>query len=172
MKRYLFSFIFFLLLVAFDQYTKYLAVIHLKGTDGISVITGVFKLLYLENHGAAFGIFQNRQFFLLVTVIVVLALLLFFYGRIPNTKRFIPLSILVVLTVSGAVGNMIDRIQTGVVTDFLYFELIDFPIFNVADCYVVIAVFAMTFLFIFYYSEDEVEQIFSFRKKEQNISEQ
>lgn len=171
MKRYLYSFFIFLLLVAFDQYTKYWAVINLKGTDGINIIPDVFKLLYLENHGAAFGMFQNQRVFLLVTVVAVLGLLMFFYVKIPDTKRFIPLSALVVLISGGAVGNMIDRIVNGMVTDFLYFELIDFPIFNVADCYVVIAVFAIAFLFIFYYSEDEIEQIFSFRKKEQNISE-
>lgn len=171
MKRYLYSIFLFILLVLFDQYTKYIAANNLKGTEGFDILPGVFKLLYIENHGAAFGSFQDQRIFLLVTVIVVLGLLIFFYIKIPDTKRFMPLNMLVVLAAGGAVGNMIDRIFIGKVRDFLYFELINFPVFNVADCYVVIAVFVIAFLFVFYYGEDEVEKIFSFNKKEKNISE-
>ena len=61
------------------------------------------------------------------------------------------------LLVSGAVGNMIDRLTQKYVVDFLYFKLIDFPIFNVADCYVVIATFSLILLFFFFYSDEELE---------------
>ena len=65
---------------------------------------------------------------------------------------------------SGAAGNLIDRVSQGYVVDFLYFKLIDFPIFNVADCYVVIAAFAAVFCIMFYYNDEDLE-IFRIKKR-------
>ena len=58
--------------------------------------------------------------------------------------------------VAGAIGNMIDRVSLGYVVDFLYFKLIDFPIFNVADCYVTVATAAAAVLIMFSYKEEEL----------------
>ena len=57
---------------------------------------------------------------------------------------------------AGAVGNMIDRISQGYVVDFLYFKLINFPIFNVADCYVTIAAACLVILIMFYYKDEDM----------------
>ena len=73
------------------------------------------------------------------------------------------MEVLLVLLASGAIGNMADRAIYGYVTDFLYFELIDFPIFNVADCYVVIAAFTAAFYILFYYKDEDFE-IFKLKK--------
>ena len=70
------------------------------------------------------------------------------------------------MIVSGAAGNLIDRVVQGYVVDFLYFKLIDFPIFNVADCYVTVATAILLFLLMFYYSDEELEAL-SPRRKEQ-----
>lgn len=70
----------------------------------------------------------------------------------------------VVFIAAGAVGNMIDRLFYGYVIDFFYFSLIDFPIFNVADCYVVVAAFFAAILVGFYYKEEEL----TFWKREKN----
>ena len=151
-----------LLLLGIDQFTKYLVTVYLKDTSGIALIPDVFELQYLENKGAAFGILQKQRLFLLLLSVLILLIIFFFYSRIPAERRFLPLRIVAVILVSGASGNMIDRILNGYVIDFLYFKLIHFPIFNVADCYVVISVIIAFFLVCFYYKEDD----FTFFKKE------
>ena len=135
--------------VLFDQWTKLLVLTHLKGHDSYIVIKNVFELEYLENRGAAFGIMQNKQYIFVAGAVLICIVLLILYRRIPPAKKYIPLRICAVLLAAGAAGNMIDRIRFDYVIDFLYFRLIDFPIFNVADCYVVISciVFALLILF-------------------------
>lgn len=149
----------FLLLVAADQLTKQLAVISLKGNSGTTIIKNVFKLFYLENHGAAFGIFQEQRVPLLIITVVVLALIGYIFSRIPYESKFRPINWILVILAAGAVGNMIDRIINGYVVDFLYFELINFPVFNVADCYVVIGAILAVILIIFYYDDSDLDRI-------------
>lgn len=158
-----------ILLLFLDQITKYWAIVSLKNTQGISLISDVFRFQYLENHGAAFGILQNQRWFLLVTTILVLVLMGVIYGKLPDTNRYAFLRFVGILIAAGAVGNMIDRIYRGYVIDFLYFELIDFPIFNVADCYVVIAAFLAFFLVCFYYKDEDFD--FLKRRKQKNTQE-
>lgn len=153
------------ILVFLDQWTKTLAVKYLMGNSGISIIPGVFRLQYLENRGAAFGMLQNQQSFFALMTIIVLSLLIFLYYKLPASKRYMPLEYNIILLVSGAIGNFIDRTTQSYVVDFLYFELIDFPIFNVADCYVVIATAIFALLILFYYKEEELS-FFTFKKKE------
>ena len=73
----------------------------------------------------------------------------------PENRRYLPLRSCAVLLCAGAVGNMIDRVRLGYVIDFFYFRLIDFPIFNVADCYVVAACIVFALLVLFYYREED-----------------
>lgn len=156
MKKYIFGLIGFIILLVVDRFTK-LAALSIKGTDGIPVIKGVFRFLYLENHGAAFGVLQNQRFFLLCITAIILIAVIAAYIKVPFTKKYFPISMLLILIVSGATGNMIDRIIYGYVIDFLYFELIDFPIFNVADCYIVIAAVLGAILIMFYYNDEDLE---------------
>ena len=144
----------FILLVISDQLSKHLAVLNLKGGDGIVLIDGVFELRYLENRGAAFGMMQNMQYFFVAGAVIICMVIAFLYTRIPHTARYIPLRFCAVLLCAGALGNMIDRIRLNYVVDFFYFRLIDFPIFNVADCYVVIACLLFVILILFYYKEE------------------
>lgn len=164
LKKYILGIISFIILLAADQITKLAALTNLQGTEGIPVINGVFRLLYLENHGAAFGVLQNQRFLLLFITIIILLAIIIVYTKIPFTKKYIPMDIVLVLLAAGAVGNMIDRVSNGYVIDFLYFELIDFPIFNIADCYVVIAAIYAMVLILFYYKDEDFE-IFRFWKK-------
>ena len=160
-------FIFFIGLgvsIGLDQFTKHLAVVHLKGQKPFVLIKGVFEFYYSENRGAAFGMLQGRQgFFFLIAAAVILAVLWAVY-RMPAGKRYLPLRCSLFLLVSGAVGNMIDRLTQKYVVDFLYFKLIDFPIFNVADCYVTISVAIFIVLILFVYKENEFDFL-SFKKK-------
>lgn len=152
--------------VVLDQYTKLLAVKHLKDAP-IPIIKDVFELQYLENRGAAFGLFQNQQLFFLITATVLLILGSILYVKMPFDKRMIPLRVCIVLIASGAIGNMIDRIKLNYVVDFLYFKLIDFPIFNVADIFVTVATFGLGALVLFYYKEEEIDSFFQLFSKKQ-----
>jgi signal peptidase II len=145
------------LLVIIDQWTKHLAVLHLMGTDGWTIIPKVFKLYYLENRGSAFGMMQNQKSFFIIFTIVALILITLAYLRIPDQKRLLPLKAAAVMIYAGAIGNFIDRIRQSYVVDFFYFELIDFPIFNVADIYVTISAFLLIFLMLFYYKDDDFD---------------
>lgn len=156
MKKILKLVILAVLLVFLDQYTKSLAVRYLMGNDGITIIEGVFRFKYLENRGAAFGMLQNQQIFFVVMTILVLCVFGYLYFKIPAGRRFLPLEYTIILLIAGAIGNFIDRVSNNYVVDFLYFELIDFPIFNVADCYVTIAMALFIFLILFFYKEDEL----------------
>ena len=145
--------------VALDQYTKYLAISHLQGNP-ITLIDGVFELRYLENRGAAFGLFQNQQVFFLIIGSITLFFVIYLYIRMPQTKHFLLLRICMISITAGAIGNMIDRARFQYVVDFLYFELIDFPIFNVADIFATVATFGLMILLLFYYKEDDIDELF------------
>ncbi len=145
--------------VALDQYTKYLAITHLQGNP-ISIIEGVFELRYLENRGAAFGLLQDQQTFFLIIGCITLFFVAYLYVRMPKTKRFLWLHVCLISITAGAIGNMIDRVRLQYVVDFLYFELIDFPIFNVADIFATVATFGLIVLLLFYYKEEDVDMLF------------
>ena len=102
-----------LLLVGLDQYTKFLAVKHLKDQAEIALIPNVLYFQYLENRGAAFGIFQGRQGFFFLIGIVVLAVAGYAMLRMPGwqEKRYHWLKLCVIMITAGAVGNMIDRVS-------------------------------------------------------------
>lgn len=157
-----------ILLVFLDQWTKSLATQYLMENEGIPIIKGIFRLKYLENRGAAFGMLQNQQIFFIFMTIAVLALFGYFYYKIPAGKRYIPLEYNTILLISGAIGNFIDRVTQNYVVDFLYFELIDFPIFNVADCYVVVSTLIYGLLIMFYYKEEEFEFFIPKKKEKTN----
>ncbi|MCD7743891.1 MAG: signal peptidase II [Lachnospiraceae bacterium] len=144
-----------LLLLAADQLTKYLAQIQLAGTAGIALIPGVFELYYVENRGAAFGMLNNRQLLFIVIAAVIIVISIYTYIRLPESRHYHFLRVVCVLIASGAAGNMIDRLVRGYVTDFLYVSLIDFPVFNLADCFVCVgAALAVIALFTLYQNED------------------
>jgi signal peptidase II len=157
--RYLFGIVCALILIGFDQLTKYLAVKNLKGSDPFVLLPGVFELHYLENFGAAFGMLQGKKVFFILITLVLIVVLSYIYGQIPGNRRFLPIQGICILLFSGAIGNFIDRVSNDYVTDFFYFSLINFPIFNVADIYVTVSVFLFIVLILFYYKEEELDQL-------------
>ena len=90
--------------------------------------------------------------------------LLIKYVQIPEGKRYLPMRLSLLLIVSGGIGNLIDRIANGYVVDFIYFVPIDFPKFNVADCYVTVGMAVLCFLCFFYYKDDELDFLFSLKQ--------
>lgn len=149
-------------LIFFDQLTKYLARRDLAD-EPFTIIDKVFKLKLISNKGAAWGILQGRVSILSVISIVLVAVLVYFFLRIPEDKKFHIIRVLFIFVCAGALGNLIDRFWMGGVTDFLYIELIDFPVFNVADIYITFAMFAVFILFVFIYKDEDLD-FFTFGK--------
>lgn len=154
-RYYLFALAELAVLVMLDQLSKYAAVLHLKNQSGIILIPGIFELYYLENRGAAWGLLENARFFFLITAVILTGLIFYYYRRLPLEHHWNLSRVLMIMLASGAVGNAIDRFVHGYVIDFLYFSAINFPVFNVADCYVTISIA----LFLFFYRKEVYEWI-------------
>lgn len=146
-----------LALLAFDQFTKYMVIMHLKDQSAIVLIEDVLELQYLENRGSAFGMLQNQKFFILFVGFVFMAVILFFLFKIPREKKYITVHIALSAIIAGGLGNMIDRFRFDYVVDFISFVLINYPIFNVADCYIVVSTIGLFLLFVFKYKESDLE---------------
>lgn len=161
LKRELICIFTIIILVIIDHLTKNWAVATLKDTEGIPLINGVLELFYLPNGntGAAFGMLQGHQSLFLIIALVLSIVLLFIIYNIPEEKKYNLMIITLVLIIAGGVGNMIDRISLNYVIDFIYFSLINFPIFNVADMYVSVGTVLLVLLFLFYYREDDITLI-------------
>ena len=167
--------VFFFVLVAVDQLTKLIAVNDLKGQNPVVLIKNIVEFKYLENHGAAYGIFQNKMiFFYIITVIVFIIVAVIWACLTKNLKLYTCLSdtassdfktktfnnaeffgYLLAALAAGAIGNFIDRVVNGYVVDFIYFKFINFPVFNFADICVTVSVVLICILFIFIYKEDK-----------------
>jgi signal peptidase II len=188
-KTMAFGVIVIVILVAIDQLTKYLASTVLTQHGPLAIWPGVFELRYLENQSAAFGFdlvsfLQDKvqfsyfiehpdaflRFKMSVFAIITIAVCIFLlrvFRRVPDgKKRFLPMDCILIAFIAGAIGNCIDRIFHGYVVDFFYFCLINFPIFNVADIYVTVSAFFIVILGLFYYREEDFEEIFPSKKKE------
>lgn len=155
-KIYLWLIILAAALIAFDQLMKYAAVQRLKDQPPFVLINGVLELRYLENRGAAFGMLQNQQIFFSIITIIFIALSVYVAVKIPKNKYYLPALIAVVFLFSGAVGNFIDRTANHYVVDFIYFSIINFPIFNVADIYVTLSMISIVLMLLFKYKDGDL----------------
>lgn len=151
--------------VGLDQLTKYLATANLKEIDTYPLIEGVFHLTYLENRGAAFGMFaDHRWVFMVISTVAVIAILTFMFAAFK--KHYHPLLYVgLSMIAGGGIGNMIDRVVMGYVVDFFDFCLINFAIFNVADVFVCVG----CGLVVLYIILDDIKQ--AKQKKADSVSE-
>jgi signal peptidase II len=144
------EFLYIALIIIADQFTKYIAKTRLMPLDNVDLIPGYFSLSYVENRGAAFGLFQNNKMLLVgVTAIVILFI---FYYLIKNRGMNIYLKLSLVMITAGAIGNLIDRIFLGYVVDFFHFyikSVFDWPVFNVADISVVCGTILLSIVLLF-----------------------
>lgn len=164
------SFVIFLcstvLLLFLDQFTKHLASTNLKDGNSIILIPGVFQLHYLENRGAAFGMMQGMKVWFVIGTILLLGMIIVLYWRSPMERKFKWARFTMIFLAAGALGNLTDRLRLDYVVDFFYFELINFPIFNIADIYVTCGMILLILLAFFYYKEEDFEKLFSLGKKQ------
>ncbi len=118
-----------------DRVTKAYVAANMRLGQSIPVIENIFHITFKTNDGAAFSILSGRVSFLIfVTLLIIGALVALLLVKKPKSKIF---GMAVSLIISGALGNLIDRVMLGHVVDFLDARFINFPIFNVADICVV-----------------------------------
>lgn len=127
------------LVVALDQWTKYLVRTRLVFAEVWPPIPGLgswFRIVHWNNTGAAFGLFPSGGLIFTVIALVVSGAILYYYPRVPSGQA--PLRLALALQLGGALGNLIDRLVQGTVTDFI--AIGTFPVFNLADASITIGV--------------------------------
>lgn len=119
-----------LALAALDQLIKVCATTYLLPVGSRPLISGFIELRYVLNDGMAFSLLSGRRWLLIgVTGVVLLAVAIaLIVHKMPRLERIVWM-----LVLGGGLGNLIDRVRTGVVVDYLNFQFIDFPVFNFAD---------------------------------------
>ena len=156
----------FIFFIAMDQLSKSLAVNMLGQVGAVqSFIPHFIRFEYRENTGMAWGLLPNARVYFIIVTLILAAFLVFLLVRY---RKLLPKLSKVALTVilSGALGNLIDRIFLGYVRDFIAFDFIEFPVFNIADCCVTIgAVLLAVSLLLTKPGKDFIRQIDSNDKK-------
>ncbi|WP_148549762.1 signal peptidase II [Paraclostridium bifermentans] len=122
-------------LIGLDQISKFLAVKYLVNIGSIPIIKDIFHLTYVENRGAAFGMFQNNQ---MIFVVVALAACIFGLYYLYKKQLNLLGKSAIIFIIAGAIGNLIDRVRLGFVVDYFDFRIVWNYVFNVADVFVVI----------------------------------
>ncbi len=142
-------------LLAIDQLTKWWASTYLALNDSLVLIPDVFELRYCENTGIAFSLLENQRWVFIPISLLVSVLMIVILYRSP-LRRYRTFRLTCILIITGGLGNLIDRVVRGFVVDFFYFKLINFPIFNFADCCVVIGA-VLLFIVILFIAKAEAE---------------
>lgn len=143
------------ILLVLDQLTKIWAFESLRVQGSIPLIPGVLALTYLENTGAAWGIMKGSKMVFVIIALLISGAAGYLYVCTPMEKKYRYLKMTMVLLTAGAIGNVIDRLLRSFVVDFISFELIHFPIFNVADIYITCSAVFIILLVFFYYKDED-----------------
>ncbi|MBO5733516.1 MAG: signal peptidase II [Clostridia bacterium] len=125
----------------------------IDGVTNIPLFKDVFHFTYVENPGAGWGIFSDHTWLLtIVTFVVIIAAVTYMVVKRPANRLLVTG---VTFMIGGAVGNLIDRVRLGYVIDFFDFTLIDFPVFNVADCFITVGAIIFVIYVIFFSDKKE-----------------
>ena len=167
--RIIYLFFLLFLLVGIDQVTKFYVSNHLNHYKNYRVIEHIFSLEYLENTGVAFGMMSGKIILISATVIFISCLIIYFVYKIERAlkrdinslKHYLVIETVCIFILAGAIGNFIDRIRFGFVIDFIKFDFIKFPTFNIADIYVTLGAFVIFVLIMFFVSDEEFSEVFN-----------
>jgi signal peptidase II len=173
MKERIKHLILFLIIVGVDQAVKLWIKQNVMNKDPLVIIPKVLNLQYHENTGAVWGIMSGKVQFLSIFTFFILVVILFVYFKIPQNKKFNALKIICVFIMGGAVGNLIDRIVLGHVVDYIYFEIINFPLFNIADSCLTVSCILLFILSLTYYKDEDfafLEQLIGGKKAKSTIT--
>ena len=155
MRRIVICYIIIIVALIIDQVTKYIVSSTMVLGQSIPVIENVFHITYFQNTGAAFGILQGQTTLLTVLpIVLIIGILIFLAVKTKGSHFTLPLAL--ALICSGGIGNLIDRIRFGAVIDFFDFRV--FPIFNVADSFVVIGCGLLIIHMIFFDKTESSEE--------------
>ncbi|KAF0133865.1 MAG: lipoprotein signal peptidase [Candidatus Saganbacteria bacterium] len=136
------------LIFILDQLTKYVIVKNFLPNQSMPIIRNILHLTYVQNRGAAFGIFNSQRSFLLVVGVLLIGVLFYFHLRVKRINfAQVPLG----LVLGGAAGNILDRLVRHYVVDFIDFRV--WPVFNIADIMINVGVF-LIILMMFFKKED------------------
>jgi signal peptidase II len=150
--QFLFFALFAVGIVAADQITKLLVLAEIPLFGHVDAVPGLFHLTYVQNTGAAFSSFEGMRwmFVVLFVILTVLIFVEYFKKPMPFTtfERWCIAAIY-----GGGLGNVIDRVRLGYVVDMIEVDFINFPVFNVADCFITCGCIAMIVHLIFFNKE-------------------
>lgn len=162
-------------LITADRLTKLTVVSKLKGSESITVIKGFLSFTYVENRGAAWGIMSGKISVFVIITLIIVPLLIFVLVRSKQAevlfsgkklKYLVLFQLDLILLISGAAGNFIDRVINGYVVDFLEFTFIDFPVFNIADCYITVGAILYIVIYLFLLDDNDLTAILKLKRKE------
>ena len=171
----------FAILILTDRVSKHFASDLLKYNSDKIVVKGVLDLHYLENTGAAFGIFDHVPWLFYViggiaAAVLAAAFFLIFFRLRDGIKRDeltrktvsdrIVINYLIAVLAAGTAGNLIDRILYGYVIDFLCVRFISFPVFNAADVFITVSIILLFLFLVFIYKEDSQFRLFKAGKRQ------
>ena len=150
------SFLYYSLFAAFivaaDQFTKYLTVANIALYEKFPFIPGLLQLTYVQNTGAAFSSFEGQQWLFALIFVFFTGMILFEYYKKPMGFTVFERWCIAAIY-GGGLGNMIDRVRMGYVVDMIETTFMDFPVFNVADCFITCGCIAMMISLIFFNKE-------------------
>lgn len=146
-----------IVLILLDQGTKFWALASLKPIHNITLVEGFMDLTFVENRGVAFGMFSGQRWVILLLTCIIAVGLIWFYVTLPKKQEYRPVRVSLILILSGAMGNIIDRMFRGYVVDFFEFTFFEWPVFNVADIYVVVGVILLALMILFVVKDEDLE---------------
>ena len=135
MMQYLFMFLFIAGATTLDQLTKFLVVENIPLYGHVDAIPGIVSLTYVQNTGAAFSSFEGQQWLFALIFAAFTGMILWEFFK--NTMKFTTFEWWCIAAIyGGGLGNMIDRVRMGYVVDMIETTFMEFPVFNVADCFI------------------------------------
>jgi len=147
--QFLYYAIFTAFIVIADQVTKYLTVANIELYADVPFIPGLLQLTYVRNTGAAFSSFEGQQWLFALVFLIFTGAIVYEYFKKP--MPFTKLERWCIAAIyAGGLGNMIDRVRLGYVVDMIETTFMEFPVFNVADCFITCGcILLMVHLFLF-----------------------
>jgi len=146
-KRVLIFSIISIMLIVIDQIIKLWSFNSLRMGNSITIISNILELDYLENRGAAFGIFQGNVVALAIISIMIMVIIIVYMVKNKIKNQIFLLALIFII--SGGIGNLIDRIFRGFVIDYIELLFIKFPVFNMADVYVFLGAILISYYILF-----------------------
>ena len=122
--------------VIIDQLSKLIVSSQMQLHDSFNLIPHLINIRYIQNKGAAFGMLQNHRWVFLIISTIAIGAMIYLLVRIMRLPKYYLMKTTFAMTIGGGIGNMIDRLRLGYVTDFLEFDFVEFAIFNFADSFV------------------------------------